>query len=129
MKIAKQVFGIVLLITIILLAGSCKKTQNNSYYDNVECNEADDTLNTYSLKIGAILDANCVSSGCHNSGSHKSAVNLEGFSNTVSSFNDQPVLCTIYQDKGCKPMPKGGSKLSDDKIHDITCWAKNGCPQ
>jgi hypothetical protein len=95
----------------------------------ITCNDPDDSLNTYSLKIGGIFNASCVRSGCHNSDSHKAKVNLEGYSNCVSTFNNKKVLYTIYQEKGCKKMPKGGSKLSDDVIHDITCWAKNGYPQ
>jgi hypothetical protein len=108
---------------------SCKKEPNDSYYDSVSCNDPDDSLNTYSLKIGAIFNSTCVRSGCHNSETHKGKVNLEGYDNCVKTFNNKHVLCAIHQDKGCKPMPKNGSKLSDDAIHDITCWAKNGYPQ
>lgn len=127
MKGIKKLLLIVLLLLLIFI--SCrKKHPNDYYYDGVSCNEPDDSLNTYSLKIGSILTTNCVSSGCHNSSSHKKKIDLEGYTNSVSSFNDKPILCAIYQDKGCKSMPKGGSKLSDDVIHDITCWAKNGFP-
>ena len=108
---------------------SCKKEANDSYYDSVACNDPDDTLNTYALKIGAILTSNCARSGCHDNNTHKGKVNLEGYDNCVSTFGKKHVLCAIHQDKGCKPMPMGGSKLSDAVIHDITCWSKNGYPK
>lgn len=125
----KQKLFFLAVIVIATTYSSCKKDSNNSYYDNVSCNEPDDSLNTYSLKIEVILNSSCVRSGCHNSESHKKKINLEGYDNSVSTFNKKPVLCAIYHSKGCKPMPKGSSKLSDEEIHDITCWAKNGYPQ
>ena len=118
-----------LLLFICFSYFSCKKEPNDSYYDSVSCNDSDDSLNTYSLKIGAIFNANCARSGCHDNSTHKGKVNLEGYDNCLATFGKKHVLCAIYHDKGCKPMPKGGSKLSDDVIHDITCWAKNNFPK
>lgn len=123
-----KIFLLIFFLFQLIFISCRKKHPNDYYYDGVTCNDADDSLNTYSLKIGSILTSNCVLSACHDNSSHKKKVNLEGYTNAVSSFNNKPVLCAIYHDKGCKAMPKGGSQLSDQAIHDITCWAKNGYP-
>lgn len=125
----KQSIFLLVMLAVIICLLSCKKTPNADYYDSVTCNDPDDSLNTYSLKIGGIFNSSCVRSGCHNSDSHKAKVNFEGYSNCVSTFNNKKVLCAIHQDKGCRKMPKDGSKLSDDAIHDITCWSKNSYPE
>ena len=110
----KYIFPFILTFVISIFFLSCKKTPNSSYYDSVTCSDPDDSLNTYSKKIGAIFNSSCARSGCHDSGTHKGKVDLEGYDNEVATFNKKHVLCAIYQNKGCKPMPKGGGKLSDD---------------
>ena len=118
------ILGVILMISF----SSCKKEPNDNYFDSITCNDPDDSLNTYNQKIGEIFNLNCVHSGCHDNGTHKGKVNLDGYDNCVSSFNKKKILCSIYQDKHCKPMPKGGGKLSDAVLHDITCWVKNNYP-
>ena len=125
----KKVLFLLFVGITFVFQSSCRKPSNSSYYDSVTCDDPDDSLNTYSLKIGAIFNSSCVRSECHDSQSNRKKINLEGYDNSVASFNNKPILCSIYHHKGCKPMPKGGTKLSDDAIHDITCWAKNGYPK
>ncbi|MFN8297827.1 MAG: hypothetical protein U0T75_01880 [Chitinophagales bacterium] len=122
-------FAAVAVVALLFFAASCSKEKDNSkYFDQVSCNEADDTLNHYDGKIKTILNMNCAKGGCHDAASHEEGINLSNYASAVTGFKDN-ALCTIYQDAGCKPMPEGSPKMSDATIHDLTCWAKNGYPQ
>ncbi len=125
----RKIFLPAIAIIAILFAASCEKEKNlSNYTDRVTCNEADDTANVYSGKIAPLLNANCASSGCHNSLSREDGKDYSNYNSAKSAF-DAEALCTIYQESGCEAMPRGRAKLSDDVIHDLTCWVKNGYPQ
>jgi len=125
----KKLIFLVVVIAAAAAAPSCKKMPNEDFYPTVSCDEPDDSLNTYSLKISTILNTNCAKSHCHDATTHKHKVNMEGYANAVNSFKTQHVLCAINHEKNCTPMPKNADKLSDADIHDLTCWAKNGYPE
>lgn len=118
------------VVGALFAVNSCTKEEEKSnadYYSDVTYNEADDTLNTYNGKIGVILSSNCAGSGCHNALSKEEGKDFSTYAASKASFDG--VLCTVYQDGGCKPMPENAAKLSDADLHDLTCWAKNGFPQ
>jgi hypothetical protein len=117
------------LAIVIFSVSSCKKEgmDNDEYFSTVTCDEADDSLNTYNLKISTILTTNCAKSSCHDAATHEEGKDFSTYSTAVSSFDD--VLCAIRHDDGCEPMPDDNPKLSDADIHDLTCWAKDGFPQ
>ena len=106
---------------------SCQKS-NSAYTGKVSCNESDDTLNTYGLKIASIINTNCATIGCHDATSKKDGVDLSTYVSSKNAFENKNVLCSIYAGDACKVMPVGGI-MSEDKLHDITCWVKNGYPQ
>lgn len=124
-----QKIGVLALVVTMIALGmnSCKKA-NEYYTKNVLCDEPDDTLNTYSKKIGTLLDVSCATSGCHDASSKKEGVDLSSYSASKSAFNAKDALCTIYGGSSCKKMPPSGTMSADD-IHDITCWVKNNYPQ
>ena len=125
----KHLIAATIVITTTVYLSSCEKEKSLSNYTNrVTCNENDDTLNTYSGKIATILNDNCATSGCHNAGTHAEGRNYSNYNSAKSDF-DAEALCTIYQEGGCTPMPRGASKLADADIHDLTCWVKNNYPQ
>lgn len=96
-------------ILVLLMTFSCRK---------VKCNGSDPS---YTADIKRIIDSNCLSSGCHNSGS----------SNGV--FTTYPGL-KPYLDNGSfqnevldkRSMPQGSAKLSKEELQKIKCWAENG---
>jgi cytochrome c553 len=125
----KHFFSYLTILSVAIYLSSCEKEKSlSNYTDKVTCNEADDTLNTYSGKISTILNDNCATSGCHNATTHAKGKNYSDYANAKNNF-DAEALCTIYQEGSCTPMPRGASKLSDADIHDLTCWAKNNYPQ
>ncbi len=98
---------------VILLVQACKKDD----YKNLDCGK---TPSTYQADIRPIIESNCLSSGCHNSGSingdFTSYAGLKGKANN-GSLNKRVL------DK--KDMPSGGS-LSLDQRKKIKCWLNNG---
>lgn len=114
-------------IALIYLS-SCSNDTGTDYFANTSCNEADDSLNTYTLKIKSILNTNCAKSGCHNAASHEAGRDYSTYASASSAF-DNTALCTIYQDGTCKAMPENAAQLPAATLHDLTCWAKNGYPQ
>lgn len=124
----KMILSFLVFAGIVFISSCAKEKSATSYTDNVTCNEADDTANVYSGKIATLLSTNCAGSGCHNSLNNEAGRNFSNYASAKSGF-DATALCTIYQDGGCDPMPRGASKLSADKIHDLTCWVKNDYPQ
>ncbi len=99
---------------------------NADYIAAADCTGIDAAANTYTKAVKAIIDANCATSGCHDSDSKQHGLDLEGFAATKDAFqNHDDIFCSIYQDSDCEAMPVG-SKLSDSDIAKISCWAKNG---
>ncbi len=125
----KKYFVAFVILCSFALIISCEKIPNSDYFTAITCDEPDDTLNTYNLKIATILNDNCALSGCHDVETAKKAIILTDYMNSVNAFENHPVLCSIHQDGSCAKMPRKADKLSDDKIHDLTCWAKNGYPE
>ena len=113
-------------LTIFLLTGvlaffSCKK--ETVTYD---CTA---TTPTYTKDIKPIMDASCAFSGCHSSQGPAEGIDLSSYTGTKGAAAKSNYLASIQQNGSAKAMPKGGSKLSEDKIKLIYCWIQNGTPQ
>lgn len=106
----------------ITLFTQCKKEE----IDIVDCTA---TTPTYTGTIKAIMDANCVSSGCHNSTSKKSGFDLSTFETTKSAAANKSYVASIQHKSGYSKMPRRASKLSDADVKSITCWVQNGMPE
>lgn len=108
---------------------SCKKPISNAdYISKTDCSVLIDSLNTYNLSVKPIFDSYCAYSPCHDANTAKKKVVLDNYSDAVSSVNKYPTkfLCSIYQDKGTKPMPNKLPEIPDSLKLKITCWIKNG---
>jgi hypothetical protein len=79
---------------------------------------------TYRAKISTLIHTNC--KGCHQSSNAGGGVNLENYNLVKTSIQSGKFMCTIYQNSGCSPMPKGGLKLSKCDIRLIEIWIENG---
>ena len=82
---------------------------------------------TYNNDIKAIYDANCATSGCHNSQYHSSGIDLSTYAGAASANNDD-IMGSIEHNSGFSAMPKNGSKLTDTQIKKIYCWLQNNKP-
>ena len=110
--------SIVALSCIVLLSASCKKDQTPVPVP-VDC--ADTIL--YSLQIQPLLDLNCNTSGCHNSGSAQAGFDLTSHVNVSSSSND---VFAAMNHTGPNPMPIGADKINDSLIEQFRCWIQQG---
>ena len=110
-------FASLSLLTIILFG--CGKFQKG--YD------CTGQTPTYNNDIKAIYDANCATSGCHNSQYHPSGIDLSTYAGATAANNDA-ILGSVEHDAGYSAMPQGAGKLSDTQIKKIYCWMQNNKP-
>lgn len=106
----KVVCGFLVAFTLI----SCKKPDT---IDNVNCSKVS---SEYSADIRPIIDANCLSSGCHNAGSvNGDFTNYAGLKAVADKGKLQDRV--INQ----KNMPPSGPLPLED-LKKIKCWINSG---
>lgn len=107
---------------------------NEGAQNTTNCGTAcDETIFTYSGAVRPILDIHCI--GCHNSADAGGGIDLTLYDGTGSGNDgvkqvalDGRLVGTITWASGYSPMPKGGDKLSDCNISQITKWVNAGAP-
>ena len=86
-----------------------------------------DTLNvTYSGTIAPLLQAKCV--GCHNSASTGGNINLSNYTGAQVQALNGRLIGSVKHDAGYSAMPKGGTKLPQCEIDELTLWIAAGAP-
>lgn len=101
-------------------------------------------LVSYSQDIQPIFNGNCATSGCHDSGTQQSGVDLTSYDAATGSVGDQygeniisagdpdssPIVDKINDDPefGVR-MPEGGGALSPAQIDSIVAWIDDGAPE
>lgn len=95
---------------------------------NRVCTDAgcDSSNVTYNSKIASIVNTNC--KGCHQASNAGGGISLSSYSEVKSSIQTGTFMCTVHQNTGCSPMPKGG-KLTACDIRILEIWIANGFPQ
>lgn len=112
-------YAIPILILSAGLLFSCNKSSTTTY----DCSGANPT---YTQDIKSILDANCATSGCHNSSSQAHGINLSTYSEVVTESGKARFMGSIEHQSGYAAMPENKPKLSDADIQSIYCWIQNG---
>ena len=92
---------------------SCKKDE----YKNLDCSTIS---SAYTANIKPIIDANCVSSGCHNAGSNNG--DFTSYTGVHGKVNNGSFEKRVLNNKD---MPSSGA-LSLDNRKKIKCWIDNG---
>ncbi len=115
----KFVSSIMVLAFVTIAFVGCDK-----YQKGYDCTG---NIPTYNNDIKAIYDANCATSGCHNSQYHSSGIDLSNYSGAASANNDA-ILGSVEHDEGYSAMPKNAGKLTDTQIKKIYCWMQNNKP-
>jgi hypothetical protein len=108
--------GILIFLTLV----SCKKDKVIKSAFTGDCS---DTV-SFSAQVLPIIQQNCSTSGCHDSGSSAGGFNLSDF-NSINSASSQ-VLAAMRHDGGFTAMPLGGDKLEDSLIQKVECWIAQG---
>ncbi|MFT7230765.1 MAG: hypothetical protein ACI9GO_001236 [Bacteroidia bacterium] len=79
----------------------------------------------YTNDVAPILaEAGCSGSYCHGSGA--GGVNLIDYASAKLAAESPKFLKAIKHELGASPMPKSGSKMSDEQIQIIECWIQSG---
>ena len=115
-------FILVLIIPVFLVSYySCSKDKTDASSD---CKQTD-SLNTYSLSVKPIFDANCAYAGCHDATTGASGIVLSNYTESVKAAKSKSnFFCVI--DHSCGPiMPQGSDKLEDSTFAKITAWKAN----
>jgi hypothetical protein len=97
---------------------SCKKNRNEDL-NNLDCSKIS---SGYSANIKPIIDGNCLSSGCHNTGSVNG--DFTTYSGLKAKADNGTLDNRVIQNKS---MPPSGS-LSMDNLKKIKCWLNSGSP-
>jgi len=115
----KIAFSLFILAVVSSALFSCDK-----YQKGYDCTGQ---TPTYNNDIKAIYDANCATSGCHNSQYHASGIDLSTYSGATAANNDA-ILGSVEHSSGYSAMPKNAGKLTDTQIKKIYCWMQNNKP-
>lgn len=96
-----------------LLIEACKKDD----YKDLDCNSINAT---YLSDVKPIIQANCLGSGCHNSGSSNG--DFTEYKGLKGKANNGSLNKRVLEKKD---MPSGGSLSLDDRKK-IKCWLNSG---
>jgi cytochrome c553 len=114
----------ILLFSIALLTMACEDDDKKIII--TESPQLCDSLDIlYTNDVASILvNAGCSGSYCHGSGA--GGVNLSDYASTKLAAESPKFLRAIKHELGASPMPKLGSKISDEQIQIIECWIQTG---
>ena len=104
-----------LIVVVLLVIISCRKKITPL---------CDGSNLTYDNGIKSIIDANCMGSGCHSSGSSNG--DFTTYQGMVQVLNNGKFRDQVLEKQR---MPKGSKKLSQDDINKIQCWAEINYPE
>lgn len=86
----------------------------------------DPNVFTYSKAVRPTIETYCL--GCHNNSNAGGGYSFSTFSQVQTIALNGKLVGVISHSVGFSPMPKGGAKLSDCKIQQITKWVNSGAP-
>ena len=127
----KTLLSTSLLISILALAWiGCKDKHTDpaevDYLAMADCTGILVDDNTYTKSIKPIMTTHCSTAGCHDVATKAGDHDLTNYTETRFAFEVHEALCCCHHGDGCPPMPNKGTKLSQDLINKLDCWAKNG---
>lgn len=98
---------------------------NQGAKNTVDCGEAcDENIFTYSGAVRPILDLHCT--GCHGGSFPDAGIDLTTYPGVKTVADDGSLVGAISWTAGFSRMPKGGDKLSDCNISQVTKWVNAG---
>ena len=127
MEIKKNI-SLTAILSVAIIIGSCKKEKADEPETVTSSISCEDKSFTYTNDVAQILNTSCAFTGCHNTATSSSAagINLDNYTSAKAEAEKARFLNSIRHENTLNPMPKGGSKLSDEKIKTIECWIEQG---
>ena len=81
---------------------------------------------TFSAVVQPLLSANCATSGCHNSATMQSGLDLATYNSAKVIADDGRLTGVINHASGFPSMPRNASKLAQCTIDRIQSWINAG---
>ncbi len=103
-----------------------KKWINQGALNNQCTSDCDPAVFTYSGAVSGTINKYC--KGCHNPLSLNAGIDLSTYTTVKANALNGYIPGVITHSTGFKPMPQGGSKLSDCQITQIQKWIAAGAP-
>lgn len=81
---------------------------------------------TYAGTVAPLLQARCT--GCHGSSGPAGGLNLSSYAQVRAVAANGQLMGTVSHAPGFRPMPQGGTKLSDCDLAKLQRWVDAGAP-
>ncbi len=111
-------------LNLSLLAGCADDNEEDLNPKPTDCDTA---AVTFSGTVNAILQTNGCKN-CHSAASGSGGVILDSHAEVKKHADNGRLMGSITHASGFKPMPLGGTKLSDCDIAKVKKWIDNGTP-
>jgi hypothetical protein len=127
----KHVLPFILMIGVLSLANSCKKTSLDKLIEEqygVNGNICDTVNMKYSTNVVPILQAHCYV--CHGNGNTggSGGINLDGYDNLIPWVHNGHFLGNVRHDPGYVGMPYQMPMLDTCTISKLGAWVNRGAP-
>lgn len=106
----------------IILSG-CYTDNEEDLYPASTCNL---TTVTFATTIKPIIEANCISSGCHDAATASNGYDLTTYAGVKLSVDNNKMLGVINHSSGFSAMPKNAAMLSQCNLDQIKKWVDDG---
>lgn len=116
-------------LLLVLLITACYYDSEEYLFPEVNSECITDSV-AYSTAIQPVLEQYCYR--CHNNANAPLAGNnikLEDYSDVILRVNDESLIGSVAHQSGYSPMPKGGGKLDDCFINQLSAWIDQGAPE
>lgn len=120
---------LLILACVVIFAGCYKDTEEELYPDwtntGADTTGCDTTDVSFVTTIKPILDQNCAISGCHDAASSgNSGYDLSTYAGV--NLSKDRIVGAVRQQTGFSAMPKGGAKLNNCQVSQISAWVTEG---
>jgi hypothetical protein len=122
----KNICFFIAICTLSFAFNGCYYDVEEELYPNLK--SCDTTNVGYNIRIKAILDVQCNTSGCHNASDNAAGISLDTYATAKDQTNTGTVICAIRWDSGCSKMPKNKAQLPACDILAIETWKAKGFP-
>jgi hypothetical protein len=124
----KPIFLILAVIITASLFESCYYDKADQLYPDgkIPCDTS--VVAKFSSEVLSVMNANCNTSGCHNTISASSGVILDTYAGVKAQVANGRLMGSINQTGSFSAMPKGGGKLNSCAIIKIQQWINSGTP-
>jgi hypothetical protein len=107
-------------LALPVLLQSCSKDNVSQYSTGSLCQ---DTV-SYAQKIQPLINQNCSTSGCHDTGSQAGGYDFTDYG-TVAAHASL-MISAMRHESGVSQMPQGQPQLADSLIQQFSCWIEQG---